>query len=152
MAEHIKGPGILYVNSKIDKPEILSESQYLQWYDEDHIPEIIQTSGVNSAFRFKSPDEKALKPYLALYPMKDIGFTQGDEFRKIAVHSKLLPDNAPIYDLAGIDVRYYGLIQYYAPNGAPKPGEFGRLPHYHYQTELILPRGDQVVGYSRVRI
>jgi hypothetical protein len=122
MSENIKGPGLLYVNSKIENPDILTESQFLKWYTQDHIPEIIATSGVNSAFRFKSPDEKAEKPYLALYPMEDIAFTQGDEFKKISVHSDLLPNRGPIYDLADFDTRYYGLVQTYAPKGAPKPG------------------------------
>lgn len=49
--------------------------------------------------------------------MKDIAFTQGEEFKKIKVHSDLLPGGGPIYDLADIDVRYYGLIQKYEPKG-----------------------------------
>ena len=122
-AANMKGPGILYVNSKIARTDLLNEESYMKWYGEDHIPEIIETSGINSAIRFKDVDPKVEKPYLVMYPMKDIGFTQGDEFRKIRVHSDLLPNGGPIYDLADIDVRYYGLVQTYDPKGPTKEGE-----------------------------
>lgn len=77
---------------------------------------------MTSALRFKSPDPDAQKPYLALYPMPDIGFTQTEEFKQISVTSDLLPDGGPIYDLADFDTRYYGLVQYYAPYGEPRAG------------------------------
>lgn len=93
----IKGPGLLYVNSKISNP-LLNEAKFMKWYSTDHIPEIMATSGINSALRFKNADEKADKPNLVLYPMQDIGFTQGEEFRKIRVHSEILPEGLPIYE------------------------------------------------------
>ena len=55
-----------------------------------------------------------------MYPMEDIAFTQGEEFRKIKVHSKLLPGSGLCYDLADIDVRYYNLIQVYDPTNKGK--------------------------------
>jgi hypothetical protein len=120
----IKGPGLLYVNSGIARPDILSEETYIKWYSDDHIAEIMQTSAIHSALRFKDVDAAASKPYLVMYPMEDIGFTQGEEFRKIKVHSDMLPGGGPIYDLADIDVRYYGLIQKFEPNGPVKEGAF----------------------------
>lgn len=81
------------------------------------------TSSINSALRFKNADAKAEKPNLVLYPMKDIGFTQGEEFRRIRVHSEILPGGLPIYDLADVDVRYYGLEEVYDPRGNGS-GEF----------------------------
>jgi hypothetical protein len=110
----IKGPGLLYVNSRITSAN-LNESQFLKWYTEVHIPEILATSGVESALHFKSPTPDAQKPYVAVYPMQDIGFTQTEEFKKITVTSDLLPDGLPIYDLADFDTRYYGLMQYFEP-------------------------------------
>ena len=117
---NIKGPGILYVNSKIARSDLLNEESYMKWYGEDHIPEIIETSAVNSALRWKDVDTKADKPFLVMYPMQDIAFTQGEEFKKIRVHSDLLPNGGPIYDLADIDVRYYQLVQSYDPKGTKK--------------------------------
>jgi hypothetical protein len=107
---HIKGPGMLYVTSKISQPDIMDYDTYMKWYDEDHIAEIIETSGIDSAYRYIDTSKNALKPYLAFYPMEDVGFTQGEEFRKIKVKSDLLPGTGICYDLADIDVRYIGLI------------------------------------------
>jgi hypothetical protein len=82
----------------------------------------MQTSGIDSAFRYIDTNPEALKPYLAFYPMKDLAFTQGEEFRKISVHSKLLPGTGLCYDLADIDVRYYGLTDDSGRNGGPRQG------------------------------
>jgi hypothetical protein len=111
----VRGPGLLYVTSRIERDDILDEKAYFKWYDEDHIDEIVQTSGMKSAFRyrdadFESKNKNKEKVYLAFYPMPDLAFTQGDEFRKIRVKSPLLPGSGIIYDLAEIDVRYLGLV------------------------------------------
>ena len=81
-APELKAPGLFLVNSKITRPDILNEESFIKWYSDDHIPEILGTSGVKSALRFKNADPKAYRPYLVLYPMDDIGFTQSDEFKK----------------------------------------------------------------------
>jgi hypothetical protein len=109
MASNIKGPGMLYVTSKISRKDIMSEEVYMKWYDEDHIAEIMETSGIKDAYRYIDTDKTVDKPYLAFYPMPDIAFTQGAEFKKIRVKSDLLPGTGICYDLADIDVRYYGL-------------------------------------------
>lgn len=106
---------MLYVTSRIDRSDILDEQAYFKWYDEDHIDEIVQTSGMKSAFRYRDVDferknNNKEKVYLAFYPMQDLAFTQGEEFRKIRVKSDLLPGSGIIYDLADLDVRYLGLI------------------------------------------
>jgi len=123
----LSGPGILYVTSRIASPD-LDEKTYLKWYEDDHIAEIMQTSGISSALRYKSIDESVDKPFMVAYPMADLGFTQGEEFKKIKVHSDMLPNGGPIYDLADIDVRYYQLVQTYDPNG---PTPEGRVKIVH---------------------
>ena len=116
------GPGLLYVTSKISRPDIMTEDVYMDWYDNDHIAEIMQTSGIKDAHRYIDVNiGKVDKPYLAIYPMADLAFTQGQEFKKIKVHSKILPGTGLCYDLADLDVRYYALIQTYDPKGS-KPG------------------------------
>ena len=111
----IKGEGLLYVTSRIDRTDILDEQTYFKWYDEDHIDEIVHTSGMPSAFRYRDVDideklRKKEKVFLAFYPMSDLAFTQGEDFRKIRVKSDLLPGSGIIYDLADLDVRYLGLV------------------------------------------
>ena len=70
---------------------------------------------MKSAFRYRDVEfeekkKRKEKTYLAFYPMQDLAFTQGDEFRSIRVKSPILPDTGIIYDLAEMDVRYYGLV------------------------------------------
>jgi len=115
----IQGPGILFVRSRISPSanEILSEPTFLAWYDNEHIPEVVSTSGVDSAFRFidihkSAPigNEQNPKPFLACYPMEDLAFTLGDEFKNIGFRSSALPGSGVIYDLADMDVSYLGIV------------------------------------------
>lgn len=116
MSENIQGPGLLFVNSKIIRPDLIGEEAFFKWYDEDHIAEILATSGIQSAFRFLDANIGSVeRPYLAMYPMRDIGFTKTEEFRNINVSSDMLPNGGPIYDLADFDVRYYKLVQVFDP-------------------------------------
>lgn len=111
----VKGRGMYYVKSRITNTESLDEKTFLKWYTEDHIPEVIQTSGINSAMRFKHADPTTDMPYLAIYPMEDVSFTQQDEFKNIGVHSDILPKGGPVYDLVDFDVRVYALYSAYDP-------------------------------------
>ncbi|KAF9895142.1 hypothetical protein FE257_000044 [Aspergillus nanangensis] len=112
-APPMSGKGILFVNSRISRPDTLDEKTFMKWYEEDHIAEIMETSGIRSARRFIDTNPNAEKPYLAMYPMDDIGFTQSDEFRAIRVKSDMLPPPGLIYDMADFDVRYDNLIHVY---------------------------------------
>jgi hypothetical protein len=115
MSAEIKGPGILWVTSRVaaSAKDILSEEVFLKWYDDDHIAEIIETSGIRDAFRYINIEKgspSAPKPFLAFYPMEDLAFTQGPEFKKIRVKSDILPGTGICYDMADIDVGYFGLV------------------------------------------
>lgn len=127
MAHNISGPGILFVESGISQPDVLDEKTFMKWYDEDHIPEILRTSGVSSARRFKSVDTTVDKPYLSMYAMNDLSFVLGEEFKNISVHSDILPGSGICYDLAEFQLRFDTLIQVYDPLKKGK-GE-SRQPH-----------------------
>lgn len=110
MASGASGPGLLYVNSKITSPA-LSPALFTEWYQDIHIRDIFLTSGIKSAFRYhtQSPEPaKIERPYLALYPVKDVAFLYSAEFKAIPVHSDMLPvESKGIFDLADFDTRYY---------------------------------------------
>ncbi|KAF1970638.1 hypothetical protein BU23DRAFT_556599 [Bimuria novae-zelandiae CBS 107.79] len=142
MAEPIKGPGILYVKAAINPSPSnpLTEAQYMHWYDDDHIAEIVSTSGMPNAFRYfhvdKTPDHgkptpECPRPYLAFYPMPDLAFTQGQEFKGIGVKSALLPGTGICYDMADTDVGYYALIGQRGNSKKGRSGEQkpGRIMH-----------------------
>jgi len=110
---------MLWVTANItDSPtNTLTEEQYMRWYDDDHIAEIIQTSGMPNAFRYYDVDkasprgtQQCPKPFLAFYPMADVAFLTGPEFRNIKVHSDLLPGTGLCYDVAETDVAYFSFI------------------------------------------
>ncbi|KAH7083819.1 hypothetical protein FB567DRAFT_92489 [Paraphoma chrysanthemicola] len=118
MTSSIQGPGLLHVRSRISPSaaSILSESTYLKWYDDEHITEVVSTSGINSGFRYIDINKTSVcgdaanpKPFLAFYPMEKLEFTLGDEFRKIGFQSENLPGTGIVYDLADLDVSYLGL-------------------------------------------
>jgi hypothetical protein len=82
---------------------------------------------MRSAFRYRDLDfeekkKRKEKTYLAFYPMEDMAFTQGDEFRAIRVKSPILPDTGIIYDLAEMDVRYNGLVHKVQSKQMPEDG------------------------------
>lgn len=110
MASEASGPGLLFVNSKIVSPD-LSPELFTQWYQDIHIRDIFLTSGIKSASRyFTASSEPATieRPYLALYPVKDVAFLYSAEFKAIPVHSDMLPvESKNIFDLADFDTRYY---------------------------------------------
>lgn len=123
-------PGLLYVNSKIVQPDKLSPEQYTQWYEKTHIPDILETDGIEEAHRWQTLDPNAERPYLALYPLNDIDFLQSPAFTgrytnhdieeytdcpAIPVEEDKLPDTHRIFDLANFDTRYYKFVQLYEP-------------------------------------
>lgn len=115
MGAEMKGPGILWVTSRIaaSAKDILDEETFMKWYDDDHIAEIVETEGIKDAFRYINVERgspSVPKPFLAFYPMPDLAFTQGPDFKRIRVKSDILPGSGIVYDLADIDVGYYGLV------------------------------------------
>ncbi|TPX08012.1 uncharacterized protein E0L32_010343 [Thyridium curvatum] len=112
----LSGKGILYVQSRISRPDIVDEDTYFRWYDDDHIAEILTTGGIDSARRHfhvdrdKTDGTAPQMPFLALYPMDDLAFLLSDRFRKIRVHSDVLPGSGLCYDLMDVDVGYYNLV------------------------------------------
>lgn len=113
-ASDARGPGLLYVNSQIDSAKI-SPEVFTKWYEDEHISDILRTSGMNSAYRYYTTsteeakeEEPNSRPYLALYPLEDISFLETEEFKSIPVHSDLVPtEGRCIFDVADFDVRYY---------------------------------------------
>ena len=109
-------PGLLYVESVITEPSHLSSETFTQWYEQEHIPDILATSGINVAFRYESVDPHATRPYLACYPLQSLEFLQTPEFTSIPIHStRFLPPGPDggagrFFDHADFDMRYYQLL------------------------------------------
>ncbi|KAH7040941.1 uncharacterized protein B0I36DRAFT_379798 [Microdochium trichocladiopsis] len=142
----MSGKGLLYVHSRITS-DLLDEPTLLKWYDEDHIPEILATSGITSAIRFideaarAKPKEDRARPYLHVYPLQDLGFLLTPEFAKIAVTSEMLPGSKLVYDLVDFDVRYYSLVQVFDPTNKG-PGHTRSVFLVHFALKEGYPSED----------
>jgi hypothetical protein len=119
MATAIQGPGMLWVRSRIapESKDILDEHTFVKWYDEEHIPEVVSTSGIKAGFRYVDVRKTSpcggpanSKPFLAFYSMSDLAFTQGEEFERISIKSDSLPGSGIVYDIADFDVSYMGFL------------------------------------------
>lgn len=100
-------PGLLYVaSSRNDVPE----AAFDKWYNDIHIRDILELKeGFSAAFRYKATDERET-PYLALYPVKDLGFLETKEFASLPTADPILP--GPSHDsleLCTFDIRVYRL-------------------------------------------
>lgn len=97
--------GIIGAFSKNKSPHLISDEALMDWYDNIHIPDVIATSGVKTALRFDSLSEGAEWPWLVVYPVQDILFSETDEFDQIPKggHEEILHRQFP--DLAALDLR-----------------------------------------------
>ncbi|KAB5515243.1 hypothetical protein GE09DRAFT_1160641 [Coniochaeta sp. 2T2.1] len=117
-------PVVLFVNSKIIS-DTLSPELFRDWYEGVHIPDIFETSGIKSAFRYHTTTPgKVDRPYLALYPVADLEWLNSAEFKAIPVHSDMLPNESKaIFELADFDTRYYVTIDTKAESGRQGPAK-----------------------------
>ncbi|KAI1341327.1 hypothetical protein F5Y15DRAFT_31034 [Xylariaceae sp. FL0016] len=114
MSDIPTGPGLLYVNSKLTLPNKLNEASFYQWYDDEHIPDVMQSGVIKTALRctdVAAPTRKVDLPYLVLYPLSDISYLYGSEFAKARATSDLFPEGSICYDIGEFDVRHYRLVQ-----------------------------------------
>ncbi|CAK7215346.1 hypothetical protein SCUCBS95973_002450 [Sporothrix curviconia] len=157
----IKGPGLLFVQSRITRPDIMSEEVFMHWYDTDHIAEVVETSGIDSAIRWKHDELDTTRlPYLSVYPLEDIAFLRSDEFKAIRVSSDLLPGTKLCYDLAAFDVGYFNILQVADPTNKGK-GQAKALVaeqvetsdaaglNAWYKSEYLPALAEKIPGYLR---
>ncbi|OJJ76596.1 hypothetical protein ASPBRDRAFT_116126 [Aspergillus brasiliensis CBS 101740] len=100
--------GLLYVPSRIISPSRISLDAYNAWYDDIHVRDVLETSGINSAVRYETAADSSPWPFLALYPVQDIQFFNTEEFANIPSTSDALPGPThSILDIAQFDIRRY---------------------------------------------
>jgi hypothetical protein len=107
-------PGLFYVESRIINPSVLDASTFNTWYDTVHIPDILHTSGMKTAIRYRGVDKEQKYPFLACYPVQDISFLSSEEFKSIPHQSDMLPGPGhSCFDNAQFDSRVYSHVQTY---------------------------------------
>jgi hypothetical protein len=121
--EPLSGPGILWINSKVTKPDKLSVEEFTRWYEEVHIPDIIaaKPGGIIASWRYQCLDPERTAPFLAVYSCPDLAFLQSAEFKAIPMTHDTLPGNGPIHLFADFDARFYKRVHVYETEQT-KPG------------------------------
>ena len=124
MATTTPTPGLFFASSKITS-QALNESTYLHWYEDIHIPDVLATRGFSAAFRYDAVSPAADRPYLLLYPLRDLAFLRSKEFADISVQSDVFPGvGKPCWDFADFDVRQYVLLGRIEAEGGAGVGEW----------------------------
>ncbi len=105
-------PGILFANARISDAALDPET-FRRWYEEVHIPDVLATSGVHAAFRYKAPEGEVTKrPYLAVYPFADLEWLANGEFFSIPLTSEVLPNESKhILHVTDFDMRFYQTLR-----------------------------------------
>ncbi|RFU31205.1 hypothetical protein B7463_g5141, partial [Scytalidium lignicola] len=110
--EGLKGPGIMWVNAKITKPEDLSRGIFTQWYDQVHIPDVVGVDGIVAGWRYESEEQDDEKPYLAIYGIPELEIIQKNiDFKSVPQHHPMLPGGQSIYLYAEFDTRFYKRVR-----------------------------------------
>lgn len=104
------GPGIFASLSKITD-DSLSDETFNKWYSQVHIPDVIETGVITKAYRYRSKNPNAERPYLAIYTCPDMTVIGGEKMKGIPMTSDLFPDGKSCHDLASFDTRFYSTTQ-----------------------------------------
>ncbi|KAL2842037.1 hypothetical protein BJY01DRAFT_249273 [Aspergillus pseudoustus] len=114
MTSPYTGPGLLYVGSRTKQSSGITEETYNDWYDNVHIPHILETSGVQTAARHTVAPGTADSlnwPFLAIYPIGDLHYLTTQEFADIPLVDNLLPGPShSCVDCAEFDQRHYATV------------------------------------------
>ena len=112
------GDDLLFAFSHITNHSLTDET-YNEWYDAVHIPDLLKTSGITRAYRYRNTTSDP-PPYLAIYPTT-IAFLQTPEVMSIPMSSDMLPASHYLFDIVSYDTRHYKHIQTFEPPNI-KPG------------------------------
>lgn len=116
-------PGILFVKSSIIDKDKMPPARWVQWYEEVHIPDVLSTSGIDTAYRYTNIDPSGSHHFLAMYPVSNVEFLQTDEFKNIPSNSKEFFGDLGARDFANFELRTYELLQIFEPENT-KEGMF----------------------------
>ncbi|KAF2841918.1 hypothetical protein M501DRAFT_998124 [Patellaria atrata CBS 101060] len=101
---------LLYVLTS-PKPS-LSHSNFNEWYDTVHLKDVLSPPGAPTlGLRFKHIDPSAAFPYLALYPLEDLGYLQTDGPKTIPMTHELLGESGEFSKEVDAELRVYVKIQ-----------------------------------------
>ena len=109
--------GFLYVSSSADGSNGLTADAFNAWYNNKHIPELLQVPGLRSAFRYENANPEAKPKFLCLYPLKSLATLASPELAQVSnVDEKTFPGPShDAKDFAELGMRVYAHLQSYEP-------------------------------------
>lgn len=138
-------PGLMFVSSRILDAAETSEEKYNDFYDNEHIPDVLsyphgKVSKV--AKRYKNTNSESKMPYLALYPLEDASMLTSPDLSKLVEDTKISKTfgGKDIYDLIEFDLRPYEKIQTYEGlhTSKPEPNNKAPDPSTHAHTVICV--------------
>lgn len=85
-----------------------------------HIPGMVASSGIRSAWRWQAANPDYGKPNLVIYNVPDLAFLQSDEYKSAKKKSDTLPDAGLIDQFVESETRLYQLVQVFETEKQPE--------------------------------
>lgn len=85
-----------------------------------HIPGMVASSGIASAWRWQAANPDYGKPNLVIYKVPDLAFLQSDEYKSAKKKSDTLPDAGLIDQFVESETRLYQLVQLFETEKQPE--------------------------------
>ncbi|KAH7392223.1 hypothetical protein DE146DRAFT_581880, partial [Phaeosphaeria sp. MPI-PUGE-AT-0046c] len=120
--------GVLWVSSRVTKPDKLSAEKFCDWYENIHIQQVLSLAGLPSAVRYEAIEPQPSRdtwsseaPWLTVYEMSDIDYRTHPDF--LALDGQSAPSQDLLHGIfknARFDTRFYSEVQVYH-NPSPPP-------------------------------
>ncbi len=104
----------MYAASTITDSNLDNET-WQKWYQEVHIPDILNTGSVDRALLYRAASDDNPKQWLAVYDCYDLDFMQPDRFKNIPQKHAYLGQGKTSMDVADFDVRQFDLLSDFDP-------------------------------------
>jgi hypothetical protein len=123
-----KTPGFIYALTNPTHPD-LNHERFNKWYDEVHVPDVVNSGMAELALRYKNLNPDAKYQYLAVYRIPDLGFMADPEKMKaIRTNHELLPGKnggggGLLNEVADVGIKVLQQIQQFEPGFETKTGK-----------------------------
>ena len=108
---NISGPGILWVASRIHRPDQISWPAFQQWNDDTLIPNLMSVPGVHAAMRATATEYALDRPNAVVSVTDDLSVFDGSSFKAMPEH-RVLPDGKSDNpgDYIDYEARWYNFV------------------------------------------
>lgn len=106
--------GLVWVNSKITRPNDVSASEFLNFYADSHVPDVVQVPGFESAAVYTANAPDTERPYLILYQMSDMKASESEKLHELFGQEDVIS----MREKGNFDIREYEPVQGFEGEGA----------------------------------